>query len=268
MKILMFLRKRLRIVAVVSYRWILGVVGINPLSVGMGIRVLPKYIRDILKYTSAYSAGDSFKIHFHHLHPCLSDLNADAGVAKGDYFHQDLWMAKKIFENQPEKHWDIGSRFDGFIAHLLSFRSVNVIDIRKFESNIPGLTFHQGDVTNLKFPDETISSLSCLHAMEHVGLGRYGDPIDPIGYLKGINELQRVLAPNGMLYFSVPIGVERVEFNAQRVFNPKTIIQAFSDLELIDFAAINESGDFVYPSNYNDFIDARRACGLFIFQKN
>ena len=69
-------------------------------------------------------------------------------------------------------------------------------------------------VTNLSHLDDSVESLSYLHTMEHIGLGRYGDPIDPLGYLKGMNELQRVLKPGGKLYLSVLIGQERVEFNA------------------------------------------------------
>jgi hypothetical protein len=250
------------------YRLVLGMTGIDLLNVGKSIRGLPAYYRDILIYIGNQSSESSFKLQFYHLSPCLSDIYTDSGVASGDYFHQDLWAARKIFITNPQEHWDVASRIDGFIAHLLTFRSVNVIDIRDLESKIQGLNFHQGDVTCLELAGNSIMSLSCLHAMEHVGLGRYGDPIDPMGYMKGILELQRVLAPGGKLYFSVPIGKERVEFNAQRVFNPKTIIDAFTELELAEFAAVNEAGDLIESADWKDFCLNRRACGLFVFEKH
>jgi Caenorhabditis protein of unknown function, DUF268 len=262
------IKSNLRLMVALPYRLISGITGINLLNVGKTIKGLPPYIKDLWNYISNPSPDGAFKIQLRHLSPFLVDRYDESGVASGDYFHQDLWAARKIFIANPDQHWDVGSRIDGFIAHLLSFRSVNVIDIRVLESQIPGLEFHQGDVTSLNFPDNSIASLSCLHAMEHVGLGRYGDPINPMGYMEGILELQRVLAPGGKLYFSVPIGIERVEFNAQRVFNPKTIVDIFSELKLVEFAAVNESGDLIDPAQWHDYCSCRRACGLFCFEKS
>ena len=263
-----FSKSSFRLMIALPFRLFLGMTGINLLSVVKSLRGLPFYVIDLIKYTSNQSSGESFSLRLHNISPCLIDKFADSGVANGDYFHQDLWVARKIFVANPEEHWDIGSRVDGFIAHLLTFRSVNVIDIRDLESKIKGLNFFKGDVTCLDLPDASISSLSCLHAMEHVGLGRYGDPIDPLGYMKGILELQRVLTPGGKLYFSVPIGRERVEFNAQRVFNPSTILKSLQELELLEFAAIDEFGDLIEDAKWEQFVDSRLACGLFIFGKN
>jgi SAM-dependent methyltransferase len=261
-------KSSLRLLLALPYRLILGLTGINLLTVFKSLRGFPVYVKDLFYYIANQSSEYSFPIYIQNLSPCLGDIYTDSGVASGDYFHQDLWAARKIFVANPQEHWDIASRIDGFVAHLLTFRSVNVVDIRDLESKIHGLNFHQGDVTCLDLADNSIASLSCLHAMEHVGLGRYGDPIDPNGYMKGILELQRILAPGGKLYFSVPIGKERVEFNAQRVFNPKTIIEAFRELELIEFAAVNEAADLIEFADWKDFCFSRRACGLFVFTKH
>ncbi len=59
-------------------------------------------------------------------------------MAGGHYFHQDLWAAKKIFKRRPMTHVDIGSRVDGFVAHLLVFMPVTAVDIRYLDSNIEG----------------------------------------------------------------------------------------------------------------------------------
>lgn len=267
MEILIPFKQNLRLILVFPYRMLLGITGINILNVGKSLRGMPSYIKDVISYYIQQSPKESFSLRLQHLNPCLSDRYSSAGVASGDYFHQDLWASRKIFVANPQEHWDIGSRVDGFISHLLTFRSVNIIDIRSLESDIDGLIFHQGDVTSLNFSDNSLTSLSCLHAMEHIGLGRYGDPVDPMGYMKGMLELQRVLSPGGILYFSVPIGCERVEFNAQRVFNPSTIVNAFHELELIDFSAIDESGKFIASADWKLFGDVRRSCGLFVFKK-
>jgi len=103
---------------------------------------------------------------------------------------------------------------------------VKVIDVRPLKSRIKGLDFIQADATELKgIKSNSIKSLSSLHAVEHFGLGRYTDPIGPDSWKKAINSLERVLAKGGKLYFSVPIGKERLNFNAHRVFDPQTILQ-------------------------------------------
>lgn len=144
----------------------------------------------------------------------------DAGVGAGHYFHQDLLVAREIFARAPHRHIDVGSSILGFVSHVASFREIEVLDIRPLESLTPGISFTQADVMTLG-PEWTgvTDSLSCLHALEHFGLGRYGDPIDVDGWRKGLASLTRMLEPQGRLYLSVPTGsVQRTEFNAHRVF--------------------------------------------------
>ncbi len=225
------------------------------------------YIRDYVNYKQQPQPKESLKINLGKIYPCLSDRFDNAGLTTGDYFHQDLWVARKIFGANPVEHWDVGSRIDGFITHLLTFRGVNVIDIRPLKSTVSGLTFYQGDITKLPMTDKSMQSISCLHTMEHIGLGRYGDPINPNGCFKGMKELERVLAPGGTLYFSVPIGREHVAFNAHRIFDPCTIIESFKSLDLMEFVAINGSGDLVDPARIEDFRKVDYSCGVFVFKK-
>ncbi len=173
------------------------------------------------------------------------DYFAEAGSVDSHYFLQDIWGAKKIREANPLKHYDIGSRLESFIAHLLVFRKeVFYIDIRPLSDEIEGLKFVQGDATNLEnIPDNSIESLSSFHALEHFGLGRYGDPVDPYAYEKAIRAFIRVLKPGGRLYLGVPIGpTNKLVFNAHRIFDPRTIIEKFEEgMNLIDFAVIKEN---------------------------
>lgn len=229
---------------------------------------LPAFLKDIRSYQRSDDRESRFPITAGNLFPILTDRRANAGFAGGHYFYQDLWAARKIFEANPQEHVDIGSRVDGFIAHLLSFRSVKVVDIRPLKSDIPYLTFVQDDATELAaFADNSVISLSSLHVAEHFGLGRYGDPIDPHACFKFMKALQRVLAVEGKLYFSVPVGRERVEFNAHRVFAPTTILETFSALELVSFALVRDDDSFCEHANPYFIPESEYACGLFEFVK-
>ncbi len=155
-------------------------------------------------------------------YPCLDEMFEQSGTASGHYFHQDLLVANRIFKNNPVKHVDVGSRTDGFVAHVASFREIEVLDIRDLGDNILNIRFKRSDIMSDDFNlDDYCDSVSSLHVIEHLGLGRYGDKIDCNGHLKGLNNIYRMLKKEGKFYFSVPIGEQRIEFNAHRVFSVK-----------------------------------------------
>lgn len=223
---------------------------------------------DWLKYQRLNSTPE-FRLRVADAFPILTDRYESAGFARGHYFHQDLWAARKIFQQRPVEHVDVGSRIDGFVAHLLSFMPVKIVDIRPLVSNVDGLTYLQDDATSLSMlRGDSVLSLSSLHAAEHFGLGRYSDPIDPDACFKFMESLQRVLAPNGKLYFSVPIGRERVEFNAHRVFSPRTILKQFASLKLESFSFVGDDGLIYMNTDPHALPTSEMACGLFEFAKN
>jgi hypothetical protein len=227
----------------------------------------PSFLSDLYKYR-AMNTSTAFRLNLLDMFVILSDRKDNAGIASGHYFHQDLWAARKIFERHPAQHIDIGSRLDGFVAHLLVFMPVTVIDIRRLESNLTDLSFLQDDATKLsRMEDNSVDSISTLHAAEHFGLGRYSDPIDPMACFKFMGALQRVLAPGGRLYFSVPIGRERVEFNAHRVFAPKTVLDSFSSLRLVSFSFVGDDGHIYEDVDALKIPESELACGLFEFTK-
>lgn len=181
---------------------------------------------------------ESFATHKETLWPVIDEKYANAGTVN-NYFWQDLWAARLIYNNMPREHYDIGSRLDGFIAHILCFGiPVKMIDIRPFPTEIKGLETIVDDATFLgEFADNSIESLSALCSLEHFGLGRYGDPINPEACFICFENIQRKIKRGvGNLYIAVPVGRERVEFNAHRVFYPSTIVDSFSQMELADFA--------------------------------
>ena len=118
------------------------------------------------------------------------------------------------------------------------------------------------------FATGSVPSLSSLHAIEHVGLGRYGDRVDPDGCFTAMRELARVLAPGGRLYLGTPIGRERLAFNSERVFDPRTIVETLSALRLVSFDAVDDDDRFVAGADPAAFARATYACGLFEFTKD
>ena len=134
--------------------------------------------------------------------------------------------------------------------------------------SIPGVSFTQSDAKNLDgIDDDSITSLSALCSLEHFGLGRYGDPIDPEGCFKCFKAIQKKVSIGGAIYIAVPIGIEGVEFNAHRVFNTRTIIREFSQCELKEYSI-----DYGTHIEYNADLDALNEAkdyefGLFYFEK-
>jgi hypothetical protein len=225
---------------------------------------LPWFVRSWRAYESL--SGDALRLR--HAQPCLDDRGDSAGSATGHYFHQDLWAARKVHAAGVAEHVDVGSRVDGFVAHVAAFTDVLYVDLRPLEAKgHPHIKARVGTVLALPFDDRAVRSLSCLHVIEHVGLGRYGDPLDPGGSLKALKELQRVVAAGGDLYVGVPVGRERVCFNAHRVLSPGAVVRALDELDLVEFSAVDDAGDLVRDAATADFERADYACGLFHFTR-
>jgi hypothetical protein len=241
--------------------------GFEPKSLVANVGALPKFVRALAQYNRQNTFA-SFKPSILQMYPILHDHRSAAGEVTGHYFRQDLWAARKVFERRPESHVDIGSRIDGFIAHLLVFMPVTLVDLRPLDAPVPGLNFIRDNATTLAcFPDRSVQSLSSLHAAEHFGLGRYGDPIDPIACFLFMRSLARVLQPGGWLYFSVPVGRERVEFNAHRVFEIGTVLKTFADLQLYSFSLIDDEGRLREGTDPTSAPATEFGCGLFEFTK-
>tara|TARA_B100001093_G_C26838731_1_gene1019547 strand:+ start:479 stop:1270 length:792 start_codon:yes stop_codon:yes gene_type:complete len=202
----------------------------------------------------------------------LYDFNCNSGISKGQYFHQDLLVAGYIFKNNPKRHVDVGSRVDGFVAHVASFRKIEVLDIRpQPESSHKNIQYKKADLMTSQNIEKT-DSISCLHAIEHFGMGRYGDKIDVEGHIKGINNLVNLVREGGVLYISFPIGIaDQVHFNAHRVFHPHTILSVNSiaqEMVLIRFDYVDDNGDLHQDVSIDDLIDTvRYGCGIYTFKK-
>ncbi|WP_076792550.1 DUF268 domain-containing protein [Chlorobium sp. KB01] len=258
----------------IKLHWFLSSqLGLDPLVFFKSLRGLRFYVHDVVKFRKYYK-GKFWLL------PCLHDRFEEGGVTKSEYFWQDLLVARWIFEENPIKHVDVGSRIDGFVAHVASFREIEVFDVRPVTTSIPGVVFHQADLMDAETVNSLLAdedgysdSLSCLHALEHFGLGRYGDPVNQEGHIKGFSQLARLVKPDGRLYLSLPIGYERVEFNANRVFDPHFIIEfagehGFVLDRLIVFS--HEKGSFeaeIDPDVLKKLAAERYNLGIFVFTR-
>lgn len=207
-------------------------------------------------------------------HVILHDFNDVAGETKGHYFHQDLLVASFIATRGPARHIDVGSRIDGFVAHVASFREIEILDVRKLgEIGHPQIKFVQRDLmkSDSHF-NEITDSLSCLHTIEHFGLGRYGDPIDPDGHKVGLQNLVDMLKPEGTLYLSFPIGSRNeVHFNAHRVFHPTDILSwplNNASLALERFDYVDDHGNLYQDRKLDGKLPHfEYGCGIYTFRK-
>jgi len=216
-------------------RWYLNVLSCG-LEIGIPAifcraKAFPRFYRDLQEFKKQTDWPIQVE-------PRLGDMQAQAG-SLGEYFWQDLFVARRVIELAPERHIDVGSRIDGFIGHLACVRQIEVLDIRPLSETIPGVSFHQVDITSP--PPEWIGvadCITCLHSIEHFGLGRYGDRLQAEGWKSGLVSLAGLVCPEGRLILSTPVGSQRVKFNSHRIFAPGTVADFAESigLRLVGFA--------------------------------
>jgi SAM-dependent methyltransferase len=248
-----------------------GMVFFDPLVMLRKCLGLPYFIRNWRSYKQA-QVEQSFPIKWRDIYYSSHDRFASIGQG-GHYFFLDLWAARKVYELSRDsgggyKHVDVGSRLDGFVAHLLPHCKVIYVDIRPLPIAVEGLKFIEGSILRLPLENDSCETLSCLHVIEHIGLGRYGDDVDPYGHMKAARELMRVLKPGGILLIGTPVGRERLCFDAHRIFDPETMLEMFAELELVEFSLVDDTGDKVIRNASME--QARKCeygCGLFHFLK-
>jgi len=235
------------------------------LIIDLKLQNIPKFIRFLNSYRKYKHLTNYEDLKISDLYPCLND-NIKKTPFDAHYFYQGIWAFSKIKTSEVKNHIDVGSEIR-WVGVLSTITKVTFIDIRPFETGLKDLTIKKGNILSMPFENNSVSSLSCLHVAEHVGLGRYGDELDPEGTKKACKELSRILAVGGNLYFSVPVGKQKTYFNAHRVHTPKTIIKYFKDLELVELSGIMDSGKFIENIDIDLLENSRYACGLFWFRK-
>jgi hypothetical protein len=200
--------------------------------------------------------------------PCLNDRSSETPFDR-HYTYHPAWAARVLARTRPAKHVDISSIL-WFGAIVSAFIPVHFYDFRPVPLRLNNYESAGADLTRLVFPDNSVVSLSSMHVIEHIGLGRYGEALDPEGDLKAIRELCRVLAPGGNLLVAAPVGRARIQFNAHRIYNDAKFRDYFTGLELVEFALIPDvdvSDGLIYDAP-RDLVDAQEyGCGCYWFRK-
>lgn len=240
--------------------WILALLLPRPV---IGLRYLPRYFWHWIIYARLAKYE---KIRFMDLYPCLGDWSTHTPF-DAHYFYQGAWLARRIRASRTDKHVDIGSSALT-ISVLSAYVETTFVDFRPLQASLSGLNSIAGNILDLPFEDNSVNSLSCLHVIEHIGLGRYGDPLDPQGSVKAAWELERVVNSGGKLFISLPIGRERICFNAHRVHAPDTVLKMFSQMKLIQFSYVDDGGNYHEDKSIEFANNMEFGCGMFHFEKH
>lgn len=184
------------------------------------------------------------------------------------YTYHPAWAMRVLKKTNPKEHIDISSILS-FSTMASAFFKVKYYDYRPANIHLSNLQSGQADLTKLPFKDGSIESLSCMHTLEHIGLGRYGDAIDPQGDLKAISELKRVLKKGGNLLIVVPVGQRKIRFNSHRIYAYGQIMEYFKGYELKEFCIVpDDSSKGILTGVNEEFVDTQKyACGCFWFKK-
>jgi SAM-dependent methyltransferase len=235
------------------------------------IEAYPSFIKDYYQFKSLSSNKQrSFQLRRSDIYPCLEERTTTTDFDR-HYIYHPAWAARILSQTKPEFHIDISSTLY-FCSIVSAFIPIKFYDYRPVKLNLEKLYTGSADLLSLPFEEGSVKSLSCMHVVEHIGLGRYGDPLDPDGDLKAISELIRVLAPDGNLLLVVPVGKKsRIMFNAHRIYSYEQILSYFSVLKLMEFALIPDdpnAGGLIYNASPDMVNVCTYGCGCFWFRKN
>ncbi len=221
------------------------------------------FIYGFMKFRRISSKSERFSIFWQDRYPCLNDKTESTGF-DSHYVYHTAWAARILAKLKPENHIDISSSLY-FISLVSAFIPIKFYDYRPADLKLSNLFTGSADLLALPFEDKSVKSLSCMHVVEHIGLGRYGDALDPNGDLKAISELKRVLSQGGSLLLVVPVGKPKIMFNAHRIYSYAQIVDYFSKFELKEFALISDEDYFIEHATKEQVDLQKYGCGCFWF---
>jgi hypothetical protein len=226
---------------------------------------ITRYIRDIYIFNNLYRKNNC-KLKKNYF-PILNDYSANHEL-DFHYLYHPAWALKKIFTQMPKMHVDLASKLDFSLA-IAALIPIEYHDYRLVRLSVKNFKSFFTDIQKLPYSDSSIESLSCMHVIEHIGLGRYGDPIVFNGDIIVAHEMIRVMTKKGNLYFVTPVAeIDRIEFNAHRVYSYNSVISMFKDLRLLEFSIVTDTGEFLEFCSKNDLKGQNYACGCFHFIKD
>jgi hypothetical protein len=233
--------------------------------------IWPKTVLRFFQFFGDYNrfrkndADPRFNNSLKNIYPCLKDKITSTPFDQ-HYTYHPAWAARILAKTKPALHIDISSILS-FSTIVSAFVPVKFYDYRPAQLQLSGLSSDFADLNQLPFPDASVASISCMHTIEHIGLGRYGDAIDRDGDIKAINELKRVVMQDGSILFVTPVGKPKIEFNAHRIYSFEQIVSYFSGLQLEEFSLIPDQGGLIENADPALVKDQEYGCGCFWFKK-
>jgi hypothetical protein len=229
-----------------------------------------QFQKDFYQFSALYrSKQQRFLLRWDDRYPCLHDKTTET-LFDYHYIYHPAWAARILAKTKPDYHVDISSSLH-FCSIVSAFIPVKFYDLRPASIYLENLVTGYADLLSLRFENDSIPSLSCMHVIEHIGLGRYGDSLDPDADIIAMNELQRVISIGGDLLFVVPLGgTPKIMFNAHRIYSYDQVIGYFDKLELMSFSLITDfpgTKKFIDPASKTDADKCEYGCGCFWFRK-
>ncbi len=225
----------------------------------------PSVLKDFFVFKKLSKESNLPAPSFTDYYPCAHDKTGTT-VFDRHYVYHLAWAARKLKEINPAKHIDISSSVH-FSTMMSAFIPVTFYDYRPLDVKLSNFDSLKADLNKLPFETTTVKSVSCMHVVEHIGLGRYGDELDAEGDKKATNELQRVTMSNGDILFVVPVGKPKVEFNAHRIYSYEQVVGLFNDCVLKEFSLIPDNGYMEINANPASVKEQSFGCGCFWFVK-
>lgn len=240
-----------------------------------GKKVLIKWPKTVVQFFRFFAVYSRFKkmgqrtdmsVRLKDIYPCLKD-SISTTPFDHHYTYHPAWAARILAQTKPAEHTDISSILS-FSTIVSAFVPVKFYDYRPAQLHLSNLESGFADLVKLPFEDNSIQSLSCMHTIEHIGLGRYGDPLDPQGDIKAINEIKRVAKPGGTVLFVTPVGRSRIEYNAHRIYSFEQISTYFSGFTLKEFSLVPDAGGLIMNADPAIVQQQEYGCGCFWFIKD
>ena len=206
-----------------------------------------------------------FSVKLKDVYPCLGDKLPKTPFDH-HYIYHPAWAARILAKTRPEYHLDFSSILS-FSSIVSAFIPIKFYDYRVVNLQLSNWESGFADLNKLPFETDSQPSISCMHTVEHIGLGRYGDAIDAEGDLKAINELKRIVQPGGDLLFVTPVGRSRIEYNAHRIFSYEQVVDYFAPLRLMEFSLVPDGGGLIENASKDLVHQQEYGCGCFWFKK-
>jgi len=153
----------------------------------------------------------------------------------------------------PAKVLDVGCSGSFFPLLLASFGyDTYGIDIRNYpilnKLKFKNFTFVKGDIKESPFPNSYFDVITAISTIEHIGIsGRYGIEDDPEGDKKALEEMVRILKPQGAILLTIPFGKGKVIKPYMRVYDESRLKDLVRDciIELEEYYIQDDTDNWI-----------------------